>query len=119
MLSDSRPATPRPRPPAKARRLASQPPAPPPLPFLSPPPSYADSNLAQVDSSPLSSPVMTDFFAPKPFRPPTLIQPVPTRNNDWDDEKSREELGLLLQKAEQTIKDRENGGYLPFVADMC
>jgi hypothetical protein len=51
----------------------------------------------------LGSPVPSSFrFAP--------LDPLP--GQEWIDEKSREELAELLGKAEDIIKERENGEYI-------
>lgn len=87
----------------------------------SPPPAYAsalgeptaNNELVVPDDFPetlLGSPVPTSFrFAPL----------EPRNGQEWIDEKSREELAELLVKAEDIIKERENGMSLLSLLVCC
>lgn len=86
-------ATPRPRPPARTRRLPS-------LQFPKfPPPPYAPS-IDQVVLDAASSPRVLDDAQLAPPNPNV---------EEWMNEKSREELSNLLFKADELIKSRETG----------
>ncbi|KAF9821234.1 hypothetical protein IEO21_00842 [Rhodonia placenta] len=93
MMSDENSTTPRPRPPAKARRASS-------LQFPSfPPPPYAPS-LDQV---------VPDVAGAGPSFPDDMPLPLSTHDAEaWVNEKSREELSHLLLKADELIKSRES-----------
>ena len=105
MLSNDFPATPRPRPPARARRSVS-------LQLKhSPPPPYAATSgdglrhkIAPLetflDSSNLAS---TREGALASIRSSFGIKDL-----GWIEEKSREELAELLTKADNIIREREN-----------
>lgn len=92
-MSDENSTTPRPRPPAKARRASS-------LQFPSfPPPPYAPS-LDQV---------VPDVAGAGPSFPDDMPLPLSTHDAEaWVNEKSREELSHLLLKADELIKSRES-----------
>ncbi|KAH9951720.1 hypothetical protein B0H21DRAFT_717203 [Amylocystis lapponica] len=97
MLSDSVTTTPRPLPPAKARRLTSIQYA-----RMAPPPPY-ESSLEM--GSPLSA---TAQIVGSVTSPEGLRAPLPSPSmEDWMNEKSREELSGLLLKADELIKSRE------------
>ncbi|TFY51373.1 hypothetical protein EVJ58_g10604 [Rhodofomes roseus] len=93
MLSETTSATPRPRPPAKTRRLPS-------VQFPSfPPPPYALS----LDQVVLDAASAIPEHGLDETKPPLL----PHDSEEWVKEKSREELSDLLLKAEELIKSRE------------
>jgi hypothetical protein len=65
--------------------------------------SPSNNELIEFPETLLGSPVPSSFrFAP--------LDPLP--GQEWIDEKSREELAELLGKAEDIIKERENGEYI-------
>jgi len=112
MLSANVSETPRPRPPAKVRRSVSKP-------NSSPPPSY----VAAFSYTPAREPRPDTLLGPS--LPATLQRIQWDKDNldsatpalssaiehdmEWTNEKSREELSELLVKADDLIKERENG----------
>ncbi|KAI0959607.1 hypothetical protein AcW1_004390 [Taiwanofungus camphoratus] len=97
MLSDNTQVTPRPRPPAKARRLPS-------LQFPKiPPPPYAPS-LDMVLDAAVSAPTQLVGAALDGVHLPLPAPDI----EEWMNEKSREELSGLLLKADELIKSRES-----------
>jgi hypothetical protein len=105
MLTDfDRPATPRPRPPAKARRALSTTTAPALFLTTSSPTTLTDP---QADGFLASPARITPHFSLH-SGPQSAIDPL--QPTDWANEQSKEELRQLLHKAESTIKERETGG---------
>lgn len=117
MLASSK-ETPRPRPPAKARRNVTGPSR---TRATTPPPSYASAfplsastggqhRLDTLLGSPTPAPfnrVGWDLNASREQdSEPSTSSPD---DLDWTTEKSREELTRLLHTADDLIKDRENG----------
>lgn len=98
-MSNTFSATPRPRPPAKARRIPS-------VQFPRfPPPPYAPSLDQVVLDTTASSPGQVSSAALD-----NLPSPLPSPDaEEWINEKSREELSGLLLKADELIKSRESG----------
>lgn len=102
MLSNTTSATPRPRPPAKARRLPSVQ-----FPSFPPPPYAASPSLEQVlaAANAVTEPPLTSGDS-RPSLPPS------GDTEEWVNEQSREELSELLVKAEELIRSRETGEQL-------
>jgi hypothetical protein len=101
MLANSGPSTPRPKPPAKARRASTRQKSSPPPPYVLKP----DDQQRPMLETLLGSPVMAtsqilDFFGKEGSEQSA---------EDWLHERSRDELRELLVRAEQTIKEREDG----------
>lgn len=99
--------TPRPRPPAKVRRSASM------KRLSSPPPSYAAAFEHFPDGklppdSLLGSPLMATFQRVGWDRFNGPLSPTNEEDQNWINEKSREELSDLLVKAEDLIRERES-----------
>lgn len=118
MLSGDVAETSRPRPPAKVQRSA-------PLPLLraasSPPSSYVTAafNHSQAGQGSvkglLGSPLLaTSHWVGWP-KMKDQLSPSTEEDQEWINEKSREELSELLVKAEGVIRERENGK-LGFIA---
>lgn len=99
MLSASVTTTPRPRPPGRVRRISTHV-------KTSPPPPYAATSLLD---DPLDN---SSDLKRKSFNGASAIaawDDIPTNHpQDWNG-RSREELSELLLKADELIKDRENG----------
>jgi hypothetical protein len=98
MLSASVTTTPRPRPPGRARRISTHV-------KTSPPPPYAASSL--LHHPPDNSPDLKR----ESFNGASAIAAwdnIPNHPQFWNG-RSREELSELLLKADELIKDRENG----------
>jgi hypothetical protein len=96
MLSASVTTTPRPRPPGRARRISTHVKS-------SPPPPYAATSLLHDpldNSSDLKRESFNDAIA--------AWDDIPNHPQVWNG-RSREELSELLLKADELIKDRENG----------
>jgi hypothetical protein len=120
MLANSMTATPRPVAPGRAKRMASVPrpaatrTAVSPRVKSSPPPPYAQRDIGRqrVDSL-LGSPVAVTSQMVEYFRPSLHVESTHEASGpeDWMEEKSREELHDLLVRADQTIKEREDGMY--------
>ena len=108
MLAANITETPRPRPPAKARRSASLKAA------STPPPAYAAAfdlspgKKSPPDASLLGSPLLATFRRVG-WDNSNQLPPTSEEDREWMNEKSREELSELLLKAEDLIRDRENG----------
>ncbi|KAG6850917.1 hypothetical protein H0H93_006743 [Arthromyces matolae] len=111
MLAASVNETPRPRPPAKIRRSSALAPAP------SPPPSYAAAftltpdGKSRVDSL-LGSPMAATYHLQQVGWDNQSQVPNELEEDQdllWVNERSREELSELLVKADDLIKERENG----------
>ncbi|CCL99404.1 uncharacterized protein FIBRA_01422 [Fibroporia radiculosa] len=91
--------TPRPRPPAKARRIPSMQ-----VPRFPPPPYALSLDQIVLDATSSASTNQDGSTAPDDFPLSS-----PTREADeWMNEKSREELSGLLLKADEIIKSRES-----------
>jgi hypothetical protein len=112
MLAANIPETPRPRPPAKVRRSVSKP-----KPISTPPPSYAAAfsytpgGQPRVDAL-LGSPMPVTFRRVgwgSDNRDGLVLSPATEEDREWANERSREELSELLVKADDLIKERENG----------
>ena len=108
MLAANITETPRPRPPAKARRSTS-------LKTVStPPPAYAaafdlsPNKKSLPDASLLGSPLLATFRRVG-WDNNNQLPPTSEEDREWMNEKSREELSELLLKAEDLIRERENG----------
>lgn len=110
MLAANTAETPRPRPPAKVRRSTSKPVT------STPPPSYA----AAFSYTPAGEPHPNTLLgSPLPATLQRVLwekdSPAPALSSatdddmEWMNEKSREELSELLVKADDLIKERENG----------
>lgn len=109
MLAVNISETPRPRPPAKVRRSVSKP-------ISTPPPSYA----AAFSYTPAGEPRLLGSSLPVTLQrvqwdkdniDSAIPASAPAAKDDmeWMNEKSREELSELLVKADDLIKERENG----------
>lgn len=94
MLGANIPETPRPRPPAKVRRTKTAP---------SPPPGYYTPSTFLL-GSPIAATFQRVGWDADPLSPAT-------EDLEWMNEKSREELSDLLVKADDLIKERENGQF--------
>jgi hypothetical protein len=112
MLAANVSETPRPRPPAKVRRSASKP-------TSTPPPSYASAFSYTPARKPPLDTILGSSLPVTLQRvrwdkdnldgATTALSPAPEDDMEWMNEKSREELSELLVKADDLIKERENG----------
>ena len=104
MLANPGPSTPRPKPPAKARRSSSL------RLKSSPPPPYVlapeDRQQPRLETL-LGSPVVATSQILGYFGNDGAEQVT----EDWLNERSRDELRDLLVRAEMTIKEREDGAF--------
>lgn len=107
MLAANINETPRPRPPAKIRRSSALQAA------STPPPSYAAAltpeGKPRLDTL-LGSPMAATFM--RVAWDADHQTPTPMEDIEWMNERSREELTDLLVKADDLIKERENGTFI-------
>ena len=111
MLAANISETPRPRPPAKVRRSVSKP-------TSTPPPSYAaafsytpagEPPLGTLLGSTLPATLQRVRWDKDNLHGAPALSPAAEGDMEWMNEKSREELSELLVKADDLIKERENG----------
>lgn len=109
MLAANVPETPRPRPPAKVRRtsLLKNEPSPPPAYYNSSAFAFPLQGRPRLDTL-LGSPITATFQRVGWDADRDPLSPA-TEDLEWMNEKSREELSDLLVKADDIIKERENG----------
>ncbi|KAF4575258.1 hypothetical protein EYR36_006616 [Pleurotus pulmonarius] len=105
MMSNDVPATPRPRPPGNVRRSMS-------MKLQTPPPPYASSFVSPTskqENSGLIDQLNTDGVHRSALG--STLSPIrqDEGEEEWLNEKSREELTELFLKADGLIKERENG----------
>lgn len=111
MLAANVPETPRPRPPAKVRRtsLLKNDPSPPPAYYNSSAFAFTPQGRPRLDTL-LGSPITATFQRVGWETDRDPLSPA-KEDLEWTNEKSREELSDLLVKADDIIKERENGKF--------
>jgi hypothetical protein len=110
MLSAHVPETPRPRPPAKNRRtpLLKTDPSPPPSYYNNTDFAFTPQVRPRLDTL-LGSPMYATFQRVGWDADRDPLSPASEEDIEWMNEKSREELSELLVKADEILKERENG----------